>query len=310
MMKRILIAVSVCILSFNMHAETVTQNEAKKLAELFFNTAYKEVTPAPKLIWNGRQLTTDRLFSPFYVFNHARGGYVIISGENKAYPVLGYSLKRNFDRSKLTEAENEQLQTFAREIELIRYDHRSPVNAIEAWRDIPTYFSKILENPYKASEEFKRLSEVRKEKIEEMDRVGNQIMMPSAVEFYIYDPEKYRDINLDDVSAEEEYIPFKFYEDFIEEIKKEQQDRERKLELTLSPENPIVKGLGAGSYQIDYPEEISLVRVYSLNGMQVLERYFKNTQTAFINLEGEGSGYYVAMCLSNSGKVFGTKLSR
>lgn len=310
MMRRILIAVSVCMLIFNMHAETVTQNQAKKLAETFFNTAYKEVTATPKLIWNGRQLTTNRLFSPFYVYNHPRGGYVIISGDNKGYPVLGYSLKREFDRSKLSEDENEQLKSYAREIELIRYDHRSPVNAIEAWRDIPNYLTKILNNPYKDSEEFKNLSDERKEKLEEMDRLGNQILMPSAVEFYIYDPEKYRDINLDDVTAEEEYVPFKFYEDFIEEIKNEQLAEERKYQLILSPENPVVRGYGAGSYQIDYPEEISLVRVYSLNGMQVLERYFKNTQSAFINLEGEGPGYYVAMCLSNSGKIYGTKLSR
>lgn len=293
-----------------MYAETVTQNQAKKLAEIFFNTAYKEVTLSPKLVWNGRQLTTDRLFSPFYVFSHPRGGYVIISGDNKAYPVLAYSLKRQFDRSKLTEDENEQLQTFAREIELIRYDHRSPVNAIEAWRDIPTYFSKILENPYKDSEEFNRLSDGRKEKIEEMDRIGQQVIMPSAVEFFIYNPDKYRDIYLDDVSSDEEYVPFSFFEEFIEEIKNEKLAEERKYELVLTPDKPIVRSLGAGSYQIDYPEEISLVRVYSLSGMQVSERYFKNTPTAFINLEGEGSGYYVAMCLSTSGKIYGIKLSR
>lgn len=311
MRKIFKIAVLVCTLFIsNVHAETVTQNEAKKLAEIFFNTAYKEVTPVPKLIWNGRQLTTDRLFSPFYIFNHQRGGYVIISGDNKAYPILGYSLKQNFDRSKLTEVENEQLKTFAREIELIRYDHRSPENAIAAWRDIPSYLSRILENPYKDSEEFNRLSDERKEKIEEMDRTGNQIIMPSAVEFFIYNPDNYRDINLDDVSSEEEYVPFKFYEDFIEEIKNEKLAEERKYELVLTPDKPIVRGMGAGSYEIDYPEDISLVRVYSLNGMQVLEKYFKNTNKAFINIEGEGSGYYVAMCLSNAGKIYGTKLSR
>ena len=95
--SRIILSVAACIaISSAVHAETVTQKEARMLAEKFFNTAFGEVTKEPKLIWNGRQLTTDRLFSPFYVFNHDKGAYVIISGENKAYPILGYSLKRCF----------------------------------------------------------------------------------------------------------------------------------------------------------------------------------------------------------------------
>ncbi len=294
----------------SMYAETVTQNQAKKLAEIFFNTAYNEIKETPRLIWNGRQLTTNRLFSPFYIFNHPAGGYVIISGDNKGYPVLAYSLKNNFDRSKLSKEENEILQNFAREIELIRYDHRMPVNAIEAWKDIPNYFSRILSNPYKDSAEFKRLSEERKEQLEELDRAGNQIIMPSAVEFDIYNPDKYRNINLEDIVTEDEYVPFKFYEDFIEEIKNEKLAKERKFQLVLNPENPEIIALGAGSYQIDFPEKIQLVRVYSLDGMQVLERYFRNTNRAFLNLEGEASGFYVAMILSESGKVYGIKLSR
>lgn len=305
-----IIVLACMVFSFTMHAETVTQTHARKLAELFFNTAYNEKREAPKLIWNGRQLTTNKLFSPFYVFNHPSGGYVIISGDNKAYPVLAYSLNKNFDRSRLSEKENEMLKSFAREIELIRYDHRLPVNAIDAWQNIPNYFSKIIKSPYKDSEEFKRLTDEQKTQLEETDRTGKQIFMPSAVEFELYDPNKYRDINLDDVSSEEEYVPFKFYDDFINEIKHDQLAKERELEIALLPEKPVVTALGAGSYQIDYPEEITLVRVYSLNGMQVMERYFKNTQRSFIDLEGEGSGYYVCMALSRSGKVYGNKIAR
>ena len=43
----------------------VSEKHASKIAETFFNTAYGIHVAAPKLAWNGRQLTTDRLFTLF-----------------------------------------------------------------------------------------------------------------------------------------------------------------------------------------------------------------------------------------------------
>ena len=80
---------ALCIAALPALAETVSQKHASKIAETFFNTAYGIHVAAPKFAWNGRQLTTDRLFTPFYIYNHPRGGFVIISAENKAFPVLG-----------------------------------------------------------------------------------------------------------------------------------------------------------------------------------------------------------------------------
>lgn len=45
-------------------AETVSQKEAKKKAQLFFNQAYKETVAPVKLVYNGKRLTTGRFFSP------------------------------------------------------------------------------------------------------------------------------------------------------------------------------------------------------------------------------------------------------
>lgn len=308
----IIFLVSVCAAIMPVHAETVTQSQARSLAAKFFNTAYGEVVPEPKLIWNGRQFTTDRLFSPFYIFNSDRNGYVIISGDNKAYPVLGYSLKRKFDRAAMTEEEKEFLQNYAREIEIIRYDSRMPVNAMTAWQNIPEYITKMINSPYLDNETYGDMSEYDRDKLERVDRLGSQILMPSAVEFKVYDPRKYRDIELDDVTEEKEneYVPFSFYDEFIKELKREENERARNYELVIAPDKPIVKGFGSGSYQIDFPEKMSLVRLYSLDGLQVNERYFKDTQTVFLNFEGEASGYYVAMALSETGKVYGLKLVR
>lgn len=312
-MKRlIVILVAVCIAGLSaVHAETVSRKEANALAHKFFNAAYGEVTAPPQMVWNGRQLTTDRLFSPIYVYNSPKGGYVIISGENKAYPILAYSTKRKFEREKLSDAETEYLKKYAKEIELIRYDPRLPVSALEAWQNINDYIVKVLENPYN-SPEYKALSESRQEVIETIDRTGNQIFMPSATEFHYYDPEDYRELTLDDVSAEEDEwdIPFSFYEEFIKEVKREERQREINFEEIIAPSKPVVTGIGGGHFEISFPENIRMMRVYHMNGMQMMEKYYRDTPVMNLDMGGLGSGFYVALALSDSGKVYGFKLYR
>ena len=180
-------------LSFVAQAETVTRKEANSLAQTFFNAAYGEVTAPPQMVWNGRQLTTDRLFSPIYVYNSPKGGYVIISAENKAYPILGYSLKRKFDRETLTDDENNILKKYAREIEIVRYDARIPEKALAAWQNLQGYIAEILATPYKG-DEYATLSEDERENLEMLDRAGSQILMPQATEYNLYNPSDYREI--------------------------------------------------------------------------------------------------------------------
>lgn len=312
-MKRFLvILVLACMAgSMVMHAETVSRKEANQLAQKFFNAAYGEVTAPPQMVWNGRQLTTDRLFSPIYVYNSPKEGFVIISGENKGYPILAYSTKRKFDRDKLTDAETEYLKKYAKEIELVRYDPRMPVAALEAWQNINDYIVKILETPYNSSE-YKAMGDSRKEELETLDRLGNQIYMPSATEFIYFDPEDYRDLTLDDVTleGEEEEIPFSFYENFIKEIKREERQREIDFEEIISPTKPVVTTIGGGHYSIAFPEDMKMMRIYALNGMQMMEKYYRGTNIVNLDMGVVAPGYYVALALADSGKVYGFKLSR
>lgn len=303
------IIVTACMLACSgIHAETVTRKQATSVAEAFFNTAYGEVTPPPVLHWNGRQLTTDRLFSPIYVFNHQRGGYVVVSADNKAYPILAYSLKRKFDRTELTEPERKQLERFAREIEMIRYDSRIPEKALAAWQDLPNFITDILARPY-ASSEYAALDDSEKEMLEFIDRSGSQIMLPRATEFGIYDPDDFRPVTLDDITLEEE-IPFSFYKSFIQSVEKDRIDAERSLEEIISPSKPVIRISAAGHFTISFPEGIRIMRVYSMSGMQMLEKYFKETDTVNIDLEGLSSGYYVGLAMSEVGNVYGFKLFR
>lgn len=307
---RILISLFACVaVPAAAHAETVSRKEANSIAGTFFNAAYGEVTAPPQMVWNGRQLTTDRLFSSIYVYNSPKGGYVIISGENKAYPILAYSKVRKFDKDKISDDEKEVLKTYAREIELIRYDPRIPAKAMEAWRNIPEYISAVLASPYD-SDEYRALGEERKDMLESLARSGNQILMPSAVEFSLYDPDAYRELTLDDVTAADDEIPFKFYDDFIREVSRENRERDIKLEEIISPSRPVVKALGGGHFEISFPENIRMMRIYTIGGMQMMEKYYKETSLMNIDMSVLGSGYYIGLALADSGNVFGFKLYR
>ncbi len=126
------------------YAETVYRKTAEAVAQAFFNEAAGLVTPPPKLVYNGKRLTTANLFIPFYVFNSPSGGFVIVSAENKAFPILGFNLSKGFDADALGEYEKALLRSYARDIEMIRYDSDVPYEAIEAWQDIPSYISKLV----------------------------------------------------------------------------------------------------------------------------------------------------------------------
>lgn len=289
------------------HSETVTQKEASKIAQTFFNASYGQYVAAPKFVWNGKQLTTDRLFSPFYVYNHPKGGFVIISADSKAFPVLAYSRINNFSRDQLGEQEKAQLQKFAREIELIRYDSRRPSRAIDAWQHLAAYIDNTLRYPYDTPD-FRALTEDEKDLIEDIDKRNGWIIMPTAVEFDIYNAELYRDYELDDVTAEE--VPFKFFEEFLEEIRSEELTRAAALDEIISPTKPVVKALGGAHFEVYIPEPVRMMRVYDLDGARKVEKYFSESNTVNIDLSSQTPGFYVAMILAESGKVYGLKLFR
>lgn len=289
-------------------AETVSQKQASRIAENFFNAAYGQYMSAPKMVWNGRQLTTDRLFAPFYIYNHPAGGFVIIAADTKAFPILGYSRTSKFDRAKLTPAEEELLSRYAHEIELIRYDPRMPVRADDAWTNMPAYIDKVLNNPY-ASAEFASLSDESRDAIEEIDRRNNSIMMPSAIEFHLYRPEYFKNHTLEDVTEQED-IPFELFDSFMDEIKAEERSRQAALEEILSPSKPVVSTLGGAHYSVRFPDNIVLARVFSVQGARQMEKYFKNTNVLNLDLSSLVPGYYILFVIDENGKVYGIKLPR
>lgn len=117
-------------------AETVSRKEAQRLAQTFFNEMYGRVMSAPAFAYGGKDLTTDRLFTPFYVFNHPAGGYVVIAADNKAFPILAYSREGAFNNDRIDPALKEWLRSAALQIEAVRYDSDIPYEAIDEWHDL------------------------------------------------------------------------------------------------------------------------------------------------------------------------------
>lgn len=171
------------------YPETVSQKEALNIATRFFNASRSMVMAPPKLVFNGRKLTTGRLFSPFYVYNHPTGGFVIISADNKAYPILGYSLTDSFDPNNIDPDLNALLRLYAMHIEKIRYDSTLLEKAPEKWIGLPQYIDSVLNSPYDATDRLTDPAQAREDLLSALEGA-------SGADLYsgIYSPEQWVDL--------------------------------------------------------------------------------------------------------------------
>ena len=294
--RHISFAVIMFLMPLLLQAETVSQKEASRIAEKFFNAAAGQVMAKPKLVYNGKRLTTDRLFTPFYVYNHPAGGSVIISAENKAMPILGYSLKSGFSPDHQDAEINKLLSQYAKDIEYIRYDSRIPSEAIAAWTDIPDCIDYTL-NRYFRDDSFRR--------IEIDDEVW--IMREEATEFPGVAHVKEQD---SEIEEEEEYIPFNHHDLFMAETEAEKQKRLAMFDARINITEPVISPVGDGHYQIRLPRPVSMVRLYNMEGALVRMLTFRDTNTAVFNLDSEPRGFYIALLNDIDGHPYGFKIHR
>lgn len=87
-------------LALCLNAEERPYNRAREIAEDFFSSSVPTKSGAPdlELVWSGRPQTKAASSAPaLYVFDNASGpGFVIVSGDDAARPVLGYSFDNEF----------------------------------------------------------------------------------------------------------------------------------------------------------------------------------------------------------------------
>ena len=101
MKNKVLLLLAVLLLSAPLlRADDIPQAKARAAAEVFFAKCGVETRNGSALTMIGTDLTTEPTRSgqnaAWYVFNRQGGGFVIISGLDAAYPVLGYSLEHTF----------------------------------------------------------------------------------------------------------------------------------------------------------------------------------------------------------------------
>ncbi len=306
-MKKRLVLIGIILLSFlpYLSAETVSMKEARRIARLFFNDAYGEICPEPNYVFNGKRFTTDRLFTPFYVFDSPEGGFVIISAENKAFPILGYSLMpkgHGFDKDNLTQEDRDLLTGFSRDIELIRFDSRYPSEAASAWEDLPSTIHEILyANSLPADGYYRYRPNDSK----------MWIVREKAVEFPYEWPKTDEELERERAALEEpEEEPFSFYDDFIREITRSNEEKAMALEERLKPSKPVVRSLGGAHFVADIPENALCVDIYGADGHLAKRRYFRGANSLPLDLSELPNGFYFALIHLESGKTSGIKLYR
>ena len=204
MMKKYVLLLTFLLSFLTICAETVSQKQAQRLANLFFNEAAGRHTPPPKLVYNGRKLTTGRLFTPFYVYNSSSNSFVIISAENKAFPILGFSLKESFNPEVLGDADIALLKSYAREIELVRYDSQPVYEASDTWINFDKYVNDILKAQYIATDPLLSIDDADM-------RVFYAEKSDDAVYSDLYTPGQWQDLILEELSISQS-VPLLIYD--------------------------------------------------------------------------------------------------
>lgn len=100
---RYLLSLSLLVLAFIANARQITPDEAQAVAQDFFNNSSIEQSRAPRAI-RARALnsTPSEENAPYYIFNASdNNGFVIISGDDRAKKILGYSDKGSFDTQNI-----------------------------------------------------------------------------------------------------------------------------------------------------------------------------------------------------------------
>ncbi len=254
-----------------MFAETVSQKEAKAMAQKFFNESKNYVTPPVSYVYNGKDLTTQRLFTPFYVFNSPTGGFVIVSAENKAFPILAYSLQGQFNKDNISSSVRSILKEFSRDVELIRYDSRIPTDAIYQWSVYSDVVYDILKNP--DNNEFYAVP---------MDDKGKMLMVRRSATEFDFENQQPVEYGLSPLET-------------------------GSMDL---PKPPDVISSGGGHFSLSVPEEVERVIIYDISGTIVAHKTFKNTSLANIDLGGHPNGFYIALLIDKSGISHAVKLYR
>lgn len=129
-MRKTILFVLLLLVCQTVFAGIVTREQARRVAADFFTSAEiktRAVDTRPdefRLICTFPEVETRAPLDPaMYIFERSSGGYAIVSGDDVARPVLGYSLRGRFPITDIPDNMREILQWYTDIIEYARTNH-------------------------------------------------------------------------------------------------------------------------------------------------------------------------------------------
>lgn len=146
-MKRLTILISffICSISTSLLAEYVPQDKARKVASSFLNEVnpgLRSDMPEPALSYTAYLNTTGLRADGepavgYYVYSVPTGGFILVAGDDRAYPILGYSEQGIFDMENIPVNTSYWLEGYCSEIEhLIRTDSKATGTTQKKWNEL------------------------------------------------------------------------------------------------------------------------------------------------------------------------------
>lgn len=145
------------ILTLPNYAENVTEQKARELATQFLRTARgtRSSSVSLELVYNGKNTSTRSIgtSSPLYIYNNVSGkGFVIVSGDDAAMPILAYSDENNFRVENMPPNVRNWLEGYESEIRYIQQNQiKASPECTRAWQNATraedTYIA-YLRTPY------------------------------------------------------------------------------------------------------------------------------------------------------------------
>lgn len=143
-MKRTLSTmIVICLIPLLATAGNVSEQKARETAGRFFEltSATRAGAPALELVWSyGAVSTRSSQSAPaFYVFNNPSGGFVVISGDDVARPVLGYSRTGSFAVTGMPDNLRGWMEGLGKSIEDARESGAAQTPSVaRAWESVGT----------------------------------------------------------------------------------------------------------------------------------------------------------------------------
>ena len=123
-MKRLLLFFMALSVMMSVHADVVTADQAKAMAREFISQGGTRFKAGPGIPLNLAHEARSLDGKPdYYVFNNGvDGGYIVVSGDDRTIPVLGYSTRGTFDYESLPDNAKWWFSEYQRQLQYLR-DH-------------------------------------------------------------------------------------------------------------------------------------------------------------------------------------------